>query len=378
MNINERLILLIATLLKYPGVGYQQYDDDNQNHHNALLELQQKMNQLGKTLGKDINPSTATLRKDLTTLRQWGLLEDRMYRHGYYLGTAVIDKDELKILFDGLNSQANNQGDPRLRALYNKLEKRLRGFALENDEDFFYPVRQNLNRTINYTDPIDIKKHSGKNDTLFHHINTIEQAIVQGNALEIILLRDPWNNWQQKIFTVYPLQLIFYDIGWYLAYEDCESGHLVINRINRYANHCLVIKELQRDIKLQYQQLQQVEKLLNNGWGLNLGTLAQQQNELAAVAQLIRVKVRFYDFMISFIQEGDNRHPKQILKPGPKDPLSGKLQYIDYCLKLPERSLPEFAIWVQRYMEYAQIIQPETLVTEALRKARNLVKRYEQ
>ncbi len=378
MNINERLILLIATLLKHPGVGYQQYDDDNQNHHNALLELQQKMNQIGKALGKDINPSTATLRKDLTNLRQWGLLEDRMYRHGYYLGTAVMEKAELKILFDGLNSQANKQGDPRLRALYNKLEKRLRGFALENDEDFFYPVRQNLNRTINYTDPVDIKKHSGRSDTLFHHINTIEQAVVQGNALEIMLLSDPWNNWQQKIFKIYPLQLIFYEIGWYLAYEDCEDGHLVINRINRYANHCLVIKELQRDIKLQYQQLQQVEKLLNNGWGLNLGTLEQQQNELVAVAQLIQVKVRFYDFMISFIQEGDNRHPKQILKPGPKDPHSGKLKYIDYCLKLPERSLPEFAIWVQRYMEYAQILQPETLVTEALRKARNLVKRYEQ
>jgi hypothetical protein len=153
----ERLMVLIATLLKHPGVGSPEFiESSDREHNNALAQVQLYLQNLAASYGVELPkgyPSIPTLRKDLETLRHYGILEDRMYRWGYYLGTGVMSQEELKVAFNALASQAKYQGDGLLRRIYETLSKRLRGLDLELKGEFFYPVRQHLNRAIIYTDP---------------------------------------------------------------------------------------------------------------------------------------------------------------------------------------------------------------------------------
>ncbi|MEH2042613.1 hypothetical protein [Nostoc sp.] len=73
--------------------------------------------------------------------------------------------------------------------------------------------------------------------------------------------------------------------------------------------------------------------------------------------------------------EGENRHPKQDIKLGPKGK-NGKAAYVDYIVKLPKRSLEEFCRWVYRFMGNAQFISPQYLAEQHQKFARALIDRY--
>ena len=172
----ERLLLLITTLIKYPGIGCRdEFKQLNGKHHDSLEEVQIKFKEIARSLNINLSanyPAISTLRKDLELLRKYQILDDRMYRWGYYLGTGVMNKRELKVAFDSLKSQAKYQGDPELRRIYSVLKKRLKNFEF-NEQDFFYPVRQYLNRAINYTDPQEMMNQGEYRHTLFHCINQL-------------------------------------------------------------------------------------------------------------------------------------------------------------------------------------------------------------
>ena len=174
----ERLMLLICTLLKYPGVGCRQDEItlEKGNHHDALRLVQSRMRELAASMGIDWAegyPATPTIRKDFEYLKNHQILDRRMYRWGYYLGTGVMNKQELKLAFNALESQALYQGDPRLRQVHQTLKLRLRGFEFDDNQDFFYPVRQHLNRAINYTDPEEMMRKGEYRHTLFHQIELL-------------------------------------------------------------------------------------------------------------------------------------------------------------------------------------------------------------
>ena len=188
----DRLMLLIAVLIKYPGIGYLDLDNLDQcaekQHHDALEEVKIYLRQSAKELNIQLPqgyPATHTLRKDLELLRNYHILDRRMYRWGYYLGTGVMTKQQLKVAFNALESFGNYQGDPRIKQFYRQLSKRLKGFEFQEQKAFFYPVRLNYNRAINYTDPYEMMEQSAYRDTLFHKIEIVEQAIISGQAIEI-------------------------------------------------------------------------------------------------------------------------------------------------------------------------------------------------
>ena len=109
----ERLFLLIATLINFPGVGCAK-ESDRIQHHDALQGVAIQMKAYGMSIGIDLPAYSAhTLRKDLLLLRRYGILDDRMYRWGYYLGTGAMAKEELGLALQALASQAKIQGDPR-------------------------------------------------------------------------------------------------------------------------------------------------------------------------------------------------------------------------------------------------------------------------
>ncbi|MEH2064228.1 MAG: WYL domain-containing protein [Nostoc sp.] len=104
-------------------------------------------------------------------------------------------------------------------------------------------------------------------------------------------------------------------------------------------------------------------RLLEAGWALKLGSREDQQREILGELELVEVRVLFFPEVMEFIQEGEKRHPKQDIELGPKRK-DGKLAYVDYIVKLPERSLEEFCRWVYRFMGNAQFISPQNLAEQ--------------
>jgi predicted DNA-binding transcriptional regulator YafY len=373
-----RLMLLIATFVKYPGVGcFELEDSPTDQEHNSLAQVQIYLKKLAQELNIELaNCSVPTLRKDLETLRNYQILDRRKYCWGYYLGTGAMNREELQVAFHALVSSAKYQGNPQAKRIYHTLEKRLRGLNLELKGQFFYPVRQHLNRAINYTDPEEMIRKGKNQNNLFHQLDLVEEAISCGQAIEISRGSDPYQKGNTGIIQIYPLQLIYVDIAWYVIFEYCSNGHLAIGRINRYKNYCKIINPIGRGLEMQQKSLAKAHKLLENGWGLNLGEFEEQQAELSGELTLIPIEVRFFPKVIPFILEGERRHNNQEITPGPKDSKTGQLAYVTYQIQLPPRSLSEFNLWVFRHLDNAQVISPPELVEFHRQSAQALMQRY--
>jgi predicted DNA-binding transcriptional regulator YafY len=348
--------------------------------HDALRPLQHQIQVCAQQLGLNYSedcPAIPTLRKDLKTLRDYGILDDRMYRWGYYIGTGAFSPEELQIAFNALESQALFQGHPLVKQVYLKLKQRLRGFQLPNRQDFFYPVRQHLNRVINYTDPEEMMAKGKHKNSLYHSLDKVEQAILEGQALCLYRIDDPYQHQGLGAMEVYPLQLVYHDIAWYILCEDLKTGGFATNRVNRLSEEYKILKHCPRGSEAQQKSLKAIYKLLENGWGLNLGSWEEQQAELTGTLTLIPVKVRFFPPVSRFILEGERRYPEQRLKMGLKDPETNKPRYVDYSLNLPPRSLDEFSFWVQRYGDKALVMEPAILKERHRQGAIALARRYE-
>ncbi len=375
----QRLLLLIATLVQHPGVGCCDTlaPSSSDKHHNALELVQTQLRQVAQSLGIELPdgyPATATIRKDLETLRDYRIIDRRMYRWGYYLGTGAMSKQQLKVAFNALASMAQYQGDPQVRQIYQVLEQRLRGLELQFQGDLFYPVRAYLNRPIIHTDPVEMVTKGKYNHTLYCCLETVENAIAQGQLIELYRQKDPY---QQRIgyMQVYPLQLLYHDIAWYLLYEEYETHYLAVERVDRFKDHCKIISTKQRQQQDQRESLKVAEKLIRAGWGIYLGQPEEQQLELEGKLPFEPVKVRFFPPVTTFILEGECRHPSQKIIKGKQDS-NGEYTHVDYLVKLPRRSFHEFSRWVYRHMGNALVLSPPDLVEKHRQEAQALAKRY--
>ena len=371
----ERLMLLIATFLQYPSIGSPEASTPNNNHpHEALTDVKQQIEQLAQEMGITINNcSIPTIRKDLVTLRKYGILNKRIYRWGYYLGTGVMTKSELSVALNALASLAEYQRSPQIIKIYASLIKRLQGFDADDNSKLLYPVRSQINHLIVNTDLEDrIKKKQTQNrHTLFDRLATVEKAILDGQAIEIYRHSDPYAD-NTGAAQVYPLQLIYHDIAWYLLYENCDNSHFMVVRVDRLTDKCIAIPSQTRSLQAQKESLDLAHQLLANGWGLNMGDLDEQMQERQMELEFETVIVRFFEPVIQFIEEGTYRHPSQ------KIDARSKPESIDLHLSLPPRSLSEFSRWVNRFMDQAIILAPESLVKQQAQAAQRLTDRYRQ
>jgi hypothetical protein len=351
----DRLILLIATFIHHPGIGCpDRIGNNSQTAHESLEAVQSKVYELAQQYNIPLTKySIPTLRKDLVTLRKYCILEQRIYRWGYFLGTGVMSFKDLQVALNALASMAKYQRSPQAIRIYQELEKKLRGKQILESTDYLYPVRSQIDRAIIYTDldeMLDIKKNRYN---LYHCLEQVEAAIEIGQAITIYRYADPYS---QKIgyLQVFPLQLIYHDIAWYLLYEYVDNGHLEIERIDRFTDQIQFVDQ-PRGTDLQKTSLNMAMNLLKKGWGLFLGEPSEQVREIAGTLEYIQIKVRFFAPVIAFIEEGENRHTSQSIDR------SGTPAYIDYIVTLPERSLNEFCRWVHQFVHNAQVLEPQNL-----------------
>lgn len=370
----NRLLLLIATFLNYPGVGSAELSPSSEQIHNALEAVQTHIQEMAHTVGIELtNYSVNTIRKDLVTLRRYGILGQQMYRWGYYLGTGAMTPEELQVMLQALRSQAQQQGDAQSRQVLRTLERRLKGLNLQADGVLFYPVRTQLDRTIVHTDPQEMMRQGQYRHTLFQQLEAIETAIIQGQLVEIYRHRTLYGSMSVGHLRVYPVQLIYAEIAWYLLYEYADNQHLAIERIDRFSDYFKLLDANGRGLSAQQSSLKAAHQLLTQGWGLYLGNVEEQRQEREQQCPLINVTVRFFEPVISFLLEGERRHPTQTIQKGSRQGQA----YINYSISLPERSLNEFIRWVNRFMEHAMVITPTELVEKHQQSAQKLVEHYQ-
>lgn len=366
----DRLMLLIATFIHYPGIGSPDHlDNKTLTIHESLEAVKAKVSEIAKQYDIPLTKySIPTLRKDLVTLRKYGILEKRIYRWGYFLGTGIMSFQDLQVALNALNSMAKYQRSPQAIRIYRELEKKLRNKQEIESTDFLYPVRSQIDRAIVYTEIDEMIERQKNRYNLYHSLDQVEKAIATGQAIEIFRFTDPYSN-QTGYLHVFPLQLIYHDIAWYLLYEYVENGHLEIERIDRFTDHIQSINQ-PRDLETQKLSLTLAMRLFQNGWGLFLGNQSQQAQEIAGHLEYIHIKVRFFAPVIAFIEEGEKRHISQSLDK------SGKPDYIDYSISLPERSVNEFCRWVNQFVHNAQVLEPSDLVESYQLIVQQLNKRY--
>jgi hypothetical protein len=371
----ERLLLLIATLAQFPGVGCPE-STKHDGHHDALQAVVTQMQTYAQSIGHPLPAySVHTLRKDCLLLKRYGILDNRMYRWGYYLGTGAMSREELGLALQALAAQAEIQGDPRILAVYQRLERRLRGVNLELGGQLFYPVRSQLERTIVPTNPDEMRRKGEYKSTLFARLPELEQAMITGQAIEIYRRTSPYQPKRVGHQKVYPLQLIYADIAWYLLTENVENGHLAVSRLDRFSDYWQPLAIHDRGLEKQKQQLTVAHTLLHHGWGLSLGNFDEQQLERQCKLSLIDIRVRFFQAVAPFILEGQQRHPRQQLKRKRKNH-HGQIIELDYCIQLPPRSVPEFSRWVRSFGTNAQVIAPAHLVQDFAQMAQTLSQMY--
>lgn len=67
--------------------------------------------------------------------------------------------------------------------------------------------------------------------------------------------------------------------------------------------------------------------------------------------------MRFYEQAIPLTLEAERRHPRQKIRKGKLDAQTGSPIYVDYHISLPPRSLREFGLWLNRYIEAMNMIR---------------------
>ena len=261
----DRIMLLIATFTKYPGVGHINcLDSDSDGEHDSITEVQIYSAKTADELGVNLPAySRHTVQSDLKTLRRYGILESRRYRWGYHLGTGVVNNAELRTVFNAIASQAKSQNEPATVHLYGKLARRLRG--IDAKHKMLYPVRNQLGRTIVHTDPAEMMEKQRYRDTLFEKVAQIEEAILEGQPIEIFRSKSPYELGKTRYEKVFPLQLVYSNIAWYLLQEDYSNGHIVTSRLDRFSGYLKYIEPKGRGSDRQWRQLRIAHQLIERG-----------------------------------------------------------------------------------------------------------------
>ncbi|MFP4254014.1 MAG: AAA family ATPase [Halothece sp.] len=256
-----------------------------------------------------------SLRKDIEKiLKPYGVLPKFPMKRGYFAGTAILSTTDLVRVFHLLEAQAKSFNDPVDLQIYNKFQQRMEMAKLSQADH--YPVRAIHNRNI--VNPEMISDRAIALST-----QEVETAIEEGKLLELGRIQGggKFNESDENLFRVYPLQIVFHNIGWYLGFEYAEGekkGLLKFERLDR-----LFLGQPQSKTRLhnyQTKSLKQLITLYQSCGGIFLGNDPKQQKQYLSkdVSERKQVEVTieiwFTEQTFKFISEGTRRFPLSQMK----------------------------------------------------------------
>ena len=258
---------------------------------------------------------TATLRKDLEKiLTPYGFrCRNDNVRHGYALGTALLSANRLKEVHGVVSQAAGRLADPSAQDLLAELEQRLQWGGI--DTDHRAPVRAFANRSM-------VSSALVRPDSLAveRQAELLETAIVERRRIELERYASvaAFSDSPLGSFRVWPLQLLFHTIGWYLVYEEDtvgrEQGLIRTERLDRLALRRSE-RGYRRSEEAHLQALERLETLLHWSGGIYFGDNLEAQLAIttgtakARRQQLVTLRFCCQGWAFAFIREGLQRYP---------------------------------------------------------------------
>ncbi len=269
---------------------------------------------------------TASLRKDLEKLlTPYGFrAANDNVRHGYALGTAVLSTPRLREIQALVQQAAGRLADPSAQPLLAELEQRLAWAGLDQPAP---PLRLYARHGV-----VDTALVRRESLAAPRGAEAIEQAIAQRRRVLLKRFSSAGSHGGTTIgdgsgeWRVWPLQLIFHHVGWYLCVEEDvigqENGLIRCERLDRLALQRISARSgpsdgLRRSPERQHVALQRLERLLHHSGGIHFGDDISAQLALASSSPRARSSVlqtlRFLatPWAFAFLREGMGRYPRE-------------------------------------------------------------------
>ncbi len=261
----------------------------------------------------------ATLRKDLEKLlTPYGFrVRNDNVRHGYALGTALLSAQRLREIHGVVSQAAGRLGDPSAQDLLIELEQRLRWGGISPEAST--PVRTYANHSV--VDAALVRPDSLAADRHgYRQAEAIETAILEHRRVVLERYSSGASFPESPVgeLRVWPLQLVFHTIGWYLLYEEDAvaqpHGLIRTERLDRLALRRSESRN-RRSNEVHKQAVERAGRLLHLSGGIYCGDDLSEQLALAGASAKTRarhlVTLRFscQDWAFAFIREGVLRFP---------------------------------------------------------------------
>ncbi len=329
------------------------------------------------------NADAASLRKDIQlVLRPYGLLPEKPLRKGYCLGTGILTQEDLLRVYHLAQKQVEGLDDVMDRAVLERFEQRLRWAQFDLDHE--RPVRVISSGSI--VNPDYLSEESLARPNL---LTELEAHIRQGHKMRINRRQGAaqFAGYASQEEEIWPLEIIFHNIAWYLGYEVAAGpalGLLRYERLDRlYQVNATAYQR--RSATKQHQARQGISTLRQYSAGIFLGTDPQAQAKFLHLSHPQRLKtmdkleLQFTESLFSFISEGTQRFPRdqiqmtraktmsQFLKPDlqamfklPK--AQDATHPYRFTVKLPAWSFHDVTLkaWVLGFGPGVKVIKPES------------------
>jgi predicted kinase len=313
----ERVFVLLRYLLQHP---FERQSGTPLPEH--------LIGQIETIPGAYLPGEAATLRKDLEKLLTPYGFRSRYDngRQGYAIGTALLSAHRLREVHGLVSQAAGRLADPSAQDFLAELEQRLHWGGIAIDEAM--PVRAFANRSI-----VDASLVRPDSLAAERQAERLESAIVERRRVNLERYGSVGSFADSPTgrFRVWPLQLLFHNIGWYLVFEDdtigSEEGLIRCERLDRLAL-CHGEGSYRRSEEVHSQGLKRLGTLLHHSGGIYFGDNLEAQLQLCHSAPQQRAKalvtLRFccQSWSFAFIREGLQRYPiehTRFSKPLPAD-----------------------------------------------------------
>ena len=279
----------------------------------SLESLNRALQQRGWVKGQNRD----AIRKDIEkVLKPYQILPSFPMKRGYFTYSGIFSRHELKQIYRLLQVSARALENPWEQAVYEMVEERMR--LSHTDTSEIYPIRRLGNQPI--VDPA-----LATSGTLADRrgLQVVEEAMETGELLEVKRL--PGATFPGEtvvIFRIWPLQLVFHQIAWYLGCEyhsPTKQGLLRFERMDRLflnRRHCAT-----RSRQGQLAALERLHKLYDISAGIFLGNDPDLQRQILSRHPEERRKAEitlelwFSDRIFPFVSEGTRRFKHQRMSP---------------------------------------------------------------
>jgi len=253
---------------------------------------------------------------------------------GFGLGAAILTVTQLKQVYSLLAKVVGSLNDPTQDVLQKELKEHLQ--KADIDVDQHVPIRGFANRSI-----LDARHADPETLACKEKLDKVAASIRECKAVRLKVWQE--GKWVDQV--VWPLQILFHNIAWYLAYQQANDirGVITVTRLDRLMLASLLPQQRNVNDMLAAQKrlhllcrrcggilLSRDGKLQEDVLGLTFGdggatnepreTLSQKQlKALISNGSMTLVRFRCTAEVFAFMREGFNRYPpEQMRLSGPR------------------------------------------------------------